>query len=133
MKVLALKNCYWLLATVFASLVCLVAPQKSFAADTAVTCKAPQVQLSAGRDGTKPRITIYCSGGSSEGAIIYFASEISANPTVAAAIPGMVQGLVLVHGSTSTITIYSNLRDGSGAAWGCGFDNCRILDQLLAY
>jgi len=133
MKVLALKNCYWLLATVFASLVCLVGPQKSFAADTAVTCNAPQVQLSAGRDGTKPRVTIYCSGGSSQGAIVYFASEISADPPVAAAIPGMVQGWVLVNGPSSAITIYSNLSDSSGPAWGCGFDNCRILDQLLAY
>ena len=133
MKVLALKNCYWLLATVFAFLVCLVGPQKSFATDTAVTCNAPQVQLSAGRDGTKPRVTIVCSAGSSEGSIIYFAAEISANATVAAAIPGMVQGWVLVHGSSSTITLYSNLSDTSGVAWGCGAANCRILDQFLAY
>ncbi|MFZ0478092.1 MAG: hypothetical protein WAL71_02995 [Terriglobales bacterium] len=133
MKVLALKNCYWLFATVFASLVFMVGPQKSFASDTEVTCNAPQVQLSAGKDGTKPRVTIVCSGGSSEGAIIYFAAEISANATVAAAIPGMVQGWVLVNGPSSAIKIYSNLSDTSGVAWGCGAANCRILDQLLAY
>jgi hypothetical protein len=113
----------------FASLVCLVYP-------TEIICRRHCRHLQGASGSTLRRQRRYQTqgnGGSSEGAIIYFASEISANPTVAAAIPGMVQGWVLVHGSTSTITIYSNLSDGSGAAWGCGFDNCRILDQLLAY
>ncbi len=133
MKLLALKSSYWVLAAMFVCLVSLVGPQKSFATDTAVTCTAPQVELSAGRDGTKPRVTIYCSGGSSEGAIVYFASEISANGTVAAAIPAVVGDWVKVNGKASSITIYSDLSDSSGPAWGCGFDNCRILDQLLGY
>lgn len=133
MKLLALKKSYWVLAAMFVSLVSLVGPQKSFAADTAVTCNAPVVQIAAGRDGTKPRMTVYCSGGSSEGSIVYFASEISANVTVAAAIPTLVQGWVLANGTSSAITIYSNLSDTSGAAWGCGASNCRIIDYLLGY
>jgi hypothetical protein len=133
MKVLALKSSYWLFATVFAFLVCLVGPQKSFATDTSVTCKSPVVQLAAGRDGTKPRVTIYCTGGSSEGAIVYFAVEISANPTVAAAIPTLVQGWVLAHGTSSSITILTDLDDTSGYTWGCGAANCRIIDYLYGY
>jgi len=133
MKLLALKKSYWVLAAMFVSLVSLVGPQKSFAADTQVTCNAPQVQLAAGRDGTKARITVYCSGGSSVSGIDYFASEISTNPTVAAAITGLVGNWVTVHGPSSSITIYSNLSDTSGVAWGCGEANCRILDYLLGY
>jgi hypothetical protein len=133
MKVLTLKNSYWLFAMGIASIMCLVGPQKSFAADTGVTCNAPVVQLAAGRDDTKPRMTVYCSGGSSEGSIVYFASEISANATVAASIPTLVQGWVLTNGSSSSITIYSNLSDTTGAAWGCGASNCRIIDYLLGY
>jgi hypothetical protein len=76
---------------------------------------------------------VYCSGGSSEGSIVYFASEISANPTVAAAIPTLVQGWVLVHGATSAITIFSDLSDTSGVAWGCGASNCRIISYLVGY
>jgi hypothetical protein len=133
MKLSALKNSYWVLAAMFVSLVSLVGPQKSFAADTEVTCTAPQVQLSAGRDGTKPRVTIYCSGGSSEGTIVYFASENSANPQIAAAIPVLVGDWVKVNGKATTITIYSDLSDDSGPAWGCGLANCRILDQVIGY
>jgi hypothetical protein len=133
MKVLMLKNRYWLFATAIASLLCLVGPQQSFAADTSVTCNSPVVQLASGRDDTKPRITVYCSGGSSEGSIVYFASEISANATVAAAIPTLVQGWVLTNGPSSAITIYSNLSDTSGVAWGCGASNCRIISYLLGY
>ena len=133
MKLLALKQSYWVLAAMFVSLVSLVGPQKSFAADTEVTCNAPQVQLAAGRDGTKPRVTIYCAGGSSVSGIDYFAAEISASPVVAAAITPLVGDWVLVHGPTSSITIYSNLSDTSGVAWGCGASNCRIIDYLLGY
>ena len=133
MKVLALKNSYWILASVFAFLVCVVGPQKSFAADTSVTCNSPVVQLAAGRDGSKPRVTVYCSGGSSEGSIVFFASEISANTTVAAAIPILVQGWVLENGSSASITILSNLGDTSGDTWGCGAGNCRIIDYLYGY
>jgi hypothetical protein len=133
MKLLALKKSYWVLAAMFVSLVSLVGPQKSFATDTQVTCNAPQVQLAAGRDGTKPRITVFCSGGSSVSGIDYFAAEISANPTVAAAIPALVGGWVAVHGPASSITILFDLSDISGVAWGCGASNCRILDYLLGY
>jgi hypothetical protein len=68
MKLSALKNSYWVLAAMIVSFVSLVGPQKSFATDatdTLVTCNTPQVQLAAGRDGTKPRVTIYYADGSS--------------------------------------------------------------------
>lgn len=133
MKVLTIKNTYWLLAAIFASAMWLVSPQKSFAADSTVTCHTPQVQLAAGRDGTKPRVTIYCKGGSSVSGINYFAYEISANPTVASAIPTLVASWVLENGLGSSITILSDLSDVSGAAWGCGADNCRIIDYLYGY
>jgi len=133
MKSLSLKNSSWLLAAVFASLAWLGLPQKSFAADTQVTCFSPQVQLSAGRDGTKPRVTIYCSGGSSEGGIVFFASEISANSNVADSIPTLVANFVLINGTGAPITLWSNLSDLTGPAIGCGASNCRILDQVLGY
>jgi len=114
MKVLALKNSYWLPAAIFACLALLVCPQKSFAADTQVSCNTPQVQLAAGRDGTKPRVTIYCAGGSSASGINYFAFEIPNNATVAAAIPSVVASWVLENGTGSSITIESNLSDTSG-------------------
>jgi hypothetical protein len=133
MKLLALKKSYWVLAAMFVSLVSLLGPQKSFAADTEVTCKTPQVQLAAGRDGTKPRVTIYCAGGSSVSPINYFAAEISANATVAAAIPALVGDWVMVNGRASSITIYSELSDTSGVDWGCGESNCRIIDYVVGY
>ena len=133
MKLLALKKSYWVLAAMFVSLGPLVGPQKSFAADTAVTCNTPQVQLAAGRDATKPRITVFCAGGSSVSGIDFFAAEISANPTVAAAIPTLVGDWVKVHGAATSITIFSDLSDTSGAGWGCGASNCRIIDYLLGY
>jgi hypothetical protein len=133
MKSLSLKNSSWLLAAVFASLAWLGLPQKSFAADTEVTCVSPQVQLSAGRDGTKPRVTIYCSGGSSEGGIVFFASEISANSNVANLITPLVANFVLIQGKSASMTLWSNLSDLSGPSIGCGADNCRILDQMFGY
>lgn len=131
MKVSA-RNLYWLVAAIGACLMW-VSPQKSFAADTVVTCTAPQVQLAAGRDGTKPRMTIYCAGGSSVPGIDYFAAEFSANPPVAEAIPAIVASWVQVNGAGSSITIESNLSDTSGTSWGCGGSNCRIIDYLLGY
>jgi hypothetical protein len=132
MKLSSLKNMYWLVATIAATLLW-ICPQKSFAADTTVTCTTPQVQLAAGRDGTKPRITIFCAGGSSVSGIDYFAAEISSNTTVAAAIPAMVASWVQVYGVGTSITIESNLSDVSGAAWGCGASNCRIIDYLVGF
>jgi hypothetical protein len=133
MKVFALKNTHWLLAAILASAMSLVYPQKSFATDTTVTCKQPVVQLAAGRDGSQPRVTVYCAGGSSAPGIDYFASEISANTTVAAAIPSLVAPWVFENGLGSSITIQSNLSDTSGESWGCGYGNCRIIDYLNGY
>jgi hypothetical protein len=133
MKLLALKKSYWVIAAMFVSFVSLVGPQKSFAADTEVTCKTPQVQLAAGRDATKPRVTILCAGGSSVSPINYFAAEISANATVAAAIPTMVGDWLKINGAASSITIYTDLSDTSGVDWGCGESNCRIIDYVVGY
>lgn len=133
MKALTLKNSSWLLLAILGSLASLASPQKSFAADTEVTCKQPQVVLSAGRDGTKPRVTVYCTEGSSAPGIDYFAYEISSNTMVAMEIPTLVASWVLENGIASSIKISSNLSDTSGVAWGCGASNCRIIDYLYGY
>jgi hypothetical protein len=133
MKAQANKKSFLLLAAVFASLACLAYPQKSFAADTSVTCTSPLVELATGRNGTKPRVTVVCTGGSSVSGIDYFAYEISANPNVTAAIPELVGSFVQVNGPGTSITILSDLSDTSGAAWGCAASNCRIIDFLYGY
>ena len=141
MKALTLKNSPLLLAAIFACLACLAMPQKSFATDTAVTCKAPQVTCTApqvlvwytGTGSTvNPQVTIDCTGGSSAG-FQYYAFLIKDNPTLASMIPVLVGNAVLVGGTETTITILSNLSNTSGAAWGCGASNCRIIDQVYGY
>ena len=118
--------------------------QPSFASDTSVTCTAPVVQLAAGRDGTHPRVTIFCSGGSSEGAITYFAYRLdtAANSSTAMAaadaasaeiIERLVAGAVAENGTGTSITILTNLDDVTGAGWGCGGANCRIIDYVTGY
>jgi hypothetical protein len=133
MKTSALKNSSWLLLAILGSLAFLASAQKSYAADTAVSCNTPQVQLAAGRDGTKPRLTVYCAGGSSVSPIVYFAFEISSNEVGALSIAPLVASWVAENGAASPITIYSNLSDTSGAAWGCGASNCRIIDYITGY
>ena len=133
MKALTLNKSSWLLAPIFASLACLAYPQKSLAADTQVTCKSPVAWVSAGRDGTAPMEIVYCSGGSSAPGAVYFAYRISDNPDFANVIPTVVGDWVKVHGPGASITLFSDLNDLSGAGWGCGASNCRILDQLLGY
>jgi len=101
-------------------------------ADSTVTCKNPIVAVNTGVGATSsslPRFTIQCLGGSSAGNITYFAYEISVNPSLAALLMQTFQTWVLQDGSGS-ITIQSNLDDVSGPAWGCGYDNCRIIDYL---
>lgn len=131
MKALTLNKSSWLLAAIFASLACLASPQKSLAADTAVVCNQPVVWLSAGRSGTAPMEIVWCSGGSSVSGINFFAYRISDNPNFANAIPGIVGDWVRQYGPGAAITLYSNLSDLSGSGWGCGTNNCRILDQLV--
>jgi hypothetical protein len=134
MKALALKNSSWLLAAVFASLATLALPQSSVAQDTKVTCTAPQVVVWYTGVGTtkNPQVTIDCTGGSSAG-FQYYAFLIKDNVTLANMIPVLVGNAVLVGGTGTTITIYSDLSDTAGAAWGCGASNCRIIDQVYGY
>jgi len=106
---------------------------KSLAADSKVTCKTPVAWLTAGRAGTAPMEIVYCSGGSSAPGIVFFAFRISDNPNVANAIPTVIGSWVQVHGPGIPMTLYSDLTDISGVAWGCGAANCRFLDQLLGY
>jgi len=98
------------------------------AADTAVTCKTPFATVNTGQDGSSPRFTIKCTGGSSAGDIIYFAYKISTNPGLAAMLVQTFETYVFQSGDP--ISIYSNLADQSGDEWGCGGSNCRILDYV---
>ena len=134
MKALTLKNSPLLLTAILACLAALALPQNSFAADTAVTCTAPQVLVWYTGVGStaNPQVTIDCTGGSSAG-FEYYAFLIKDNVTMASMIPVLVGNAVLVGGTGTTITIYSNLSNTSGAAWGCGADNCRIIDQVYGY
>jgi hypothetical protein len=134
MKILTFKYSSMLLAAVFACLAAVAMPQKSFAADTQVTCTAPQVSVWYTGAGTtvNPQVTIYCTGGSSAGFEAY-AFLIKDNPTLAAMIPTLVGNAVLVGGTNTTITLYSDLSNLSGTNWGCGNANCRILDVVAGY
>ena len=135
MKALTLKNSPLLLTAVFACLAALALPQSSFAADTAVTCTAPQVVVwyTGVGSSANPQVTIDCTGGSSAPGIEFFAFLIKDNVTMASMIPVLVGNAVLVGGTGTTITIYSNLSNITGEAWGCGTSNCRIIDQVYGY
>jgi hypothetical protein len=104
------------------------APAK--AADTLVTCDTPIATVNTGQDGTPPRFTIQCTGGSSAGPIVFFAYKIETNPNVAQLLSRAFETFVLQHARGSAVTLSSNLSDTSGAAWGCGAGNCRILDYF---
>jgi len=135
MKALTLKNSPLLLAAILACLAALALPQSSFAEDTKVTCAAPQVSVWYTGVGStvNPQVTIDCTGGSSEAGIEFYAFLIKDNVTLANMIPVLVGNAVLVGGTGTTITIYSDLSDLAGSAWGCGNSNCRILDQVYGY
>ena len=134
MKTLTLKNSPLLLAGIFACLTALAMPQSSFAADTQVTCTAPQVSVwytGVGKTAN-PQVTIDCTGGSSAG-FQFYAFLIKDNVTMASLIPVLVGDAVLVGGAGTTITLYSDLSNTSGAGWGCGASNCRIIDLVYGY
>ncbi len=102
------------------------------AADTTVTCNGPVLQVNTGLgDLTPARFTIRCSGGTNAGAITYFAYRISTNRFIPPLLAGAFNAFVIQHPG-QPIKIASNLSDTSGAAWGCGFGNCRIIDYLAA-
>ncbi len=134
MKASTLNRLSWLLAAIFASLACLAYPQKSLAAETAVTCTAPVVIAWATGAGPtpKPNVVIDCTGGSSAG-FQFFAYRYDANPNFANSIPALVGFYVLEHGPGASITLSSDLSNTSGNNWGCGSANCRILDQVWGY
>jgi hypothetical protein len=106
------------------------------AADTTVICKGPVATVNTGKgDGTPPRFTIHCSGGSSAGSITFFAYEIAVNPTVALLLSQAFETYITRYSSANpgvAVPIASNLSDTSGDAWGCGAGNCRIIDYLVA-
>ncbi len=108
-----------------------VAAAPAEAADTTVSCATPFAEVNTGQDGTSPRFTIHCIGGSTAGSITFFAYQISTNPTVAQL---LLQAFTTFEAKTSpppgTIPISSDLSDTSGVAWGCGAANCRIIDYL---
>jgi hypothetical protein len=85
-----------------------------------------------GAEEALPNFTIWCSGGSSVGNIVYFSYEVAKNATVSQLLAN-VTGNHAIQTNDGPITIYSNLSDLSGVAWGCGTANCRIIDQLAAY
>jgi hypothetical protein len=108
--------------------------QNSFAQETQVTCHAPRIVLSGGGDGSVPRVTVFCSGGVSAGngenGIVYYAYPYSSNPYFAQSIVDVVGTYVREFGSNASITIFSNF-SVSGVSIGCGFANCRLLDQVF--
>jgi len=85
-----------------------------------------------GAEEALPNFTIWCSGGSSVGNIVYFSYEVAKNPTVSQLLAS-VTATHAIQTSDGPMTIYSNLNDLSGSAWGCGTANCRIIDQLAAH
>jgi hypothetical protein len=106
-----------------------VAATTAKAGETAVSCSGPVGFVNTGLDGTPPRFTIQCAGGSSAGSITYFAYRISTNANLAAMLVNTFQTYVLQSGG-GTITISTDLTDVSGNAWGCSSSNCRVMDYL---
>ncbi len=100
------------------------------AADTAVTCYMPQIEVNTGQYNTQPRMTLHCLGGSSASGISYFAVEVSQNPVVAQMVQQVYQSFLSVNKKAS-VQLASNLSDTSGDAWGCSSNNCRILDYAI--
>jgi len=100
-------------------------------ADTTVKCTTPQIEVNSGDDGTPPRMTIHCLGGSNVTGIDHYAVEISPNPTVAQLAQEAIQSYLTIHKNAASITFASNLNDTSGSQWGCSQTNCRILDYAF--
>jgi hypothetical protein len=119
------------LAFVGGVITCLsAAPAK--AADTAVKCDKPVSWAITGVEQALPNFTIFCSGGSSAGNIVYFSYKATGVTATFGLLLATVAGNHAIQTNDGAITIYSNLSDLSGSAWGCGTANCRIIDQLLA-
>jgi len=108
---------------------CGFAAAPAMAADTAVSCSAPVAYVIT---GSEANYTIVCTGGSSAGAITNFSYEIKTNTTVAQLLAQVVASSAIATGD-GAITIYSDLSNTAGIAWGCGSANCRVIDQLVGY
>ena len=109
------------------------AATSAHATDTTASCTAPLIQLATGHDGTAPRVTVQCTGGASSAPITYFSYEIKTNPTVAQLIERTVYGFVAENGPSFGMIVLFNDKDLSGAAWGCGNANCRIIDYVYGF
>jgi hypothetical protein len=82
--------------------------------------------------GSEANYTIVCTGGSSAGSITNFSHKITTNDNVVLQL-AQAAGSHAISTADGSITIYSNLKDTSGTAWGCGENNCRIIGQLVGY
>jgi hypothetical protein len=105
----------------------------AYATDTAVTCNSPTGTINTGQDGTSPRFTITCTGGSSAGNVTFFAYKFATKGDLTEILEHTLSSFVLANGLGKTIDLSSNLADTSGNAWGCSSSNCRILDYLTGY
>jgi len=115
------------------------AAQPAAAAMTQVTCDGPVMSVLTGKNGTAPRVTVFCSLGSSAGNIVYFAWRISDNPDVAQLVQSALAARNIRFAAAfndptpahNSIPLTSDLADTSGNAWGCGAANCRIINEIL--
>jgi hypothetical protein len=104
----------------------------AMAAETAVTCNGPVGYVITGVDpGALANYTIVCTGGSSAGNITNFSYKVATNPNVAQLLARSA-GDHAISTNDGPITIYSDLSNLTGSAWGCGNANCRIIGQLVA-
>lgn len=124
------KSISALLGAISVSLLATFFAPASFAAPTTVLCVSPLLEVTTGADGTAPRVTINCSGGSSAPGIPYFAFQISTNPAVAALLQQVIGPFLLLRGVTAQLQIVTDLSDTSGNAWGCSAANCRVIYAL---
>lgn len=120
-----------LLGAISVSLLATLFAPASFAAQTTVLCKSPQVQVTTGLDGTAARLVINCSGASSAPGIPYFAFRISDNPIAVELVIQQLGAYLFIHGAMAQLQIVTDLSDTSGDAWGCSATNCRRIYEVL--
>jgi hypothetical protein len=129
-----MKNFLPLCSASFAVAAWAMCATSSLAADTAVNCTAPVVQLNMGTNGVGgPRVTIFCSGGVFPVTpIVYYAYAYNTNSKYSAALGRSVAEAVgfnqVAIGPGATIVIYSNF--DAPLPDGCGNANCRSFDTI---
>ena len=104
-------------------------PAKS--ADTLVTCKTPFADVNTGQDGSKTSDLPYTVSVARRRRASPLAYEISVNGTIAQLLSHAFETFE-IQSRGAAVPISSDLSDTSGAAWGCGASNCRIIDYLPA-